>query len=98
VSSSGAPALPPSLKVERRAWQAAQVFIPAGSARWSRTANLAPADGNFHASFQRLFSDGKPLSSRPSYGALAFRAQSTWVDAGPWQDSQATLISLKVVL
>ncbi len=62
LSSSGAPTLRSSLSVERRAWQAAQVFMPAGSAGLSRTAKRASLAGNFHASFQRLFSAGRPLS------------------------------------
>ncbi|EXI74831.1 MAG: hypothetical protein AW07_01442 [Candidatus Accumulibacter sp. SK-11] len=52
LSSSGAPAFPSSLRVERRAWQAAQTFMPAAPAGRSRTANFASLDGNFHASFQ----------------------------------------------
>ena len=45
------------------AWQAAQLFIPAGSAGRSRTAERAPSPGKDHASFQRVFSDGSVLSS-----------------------------------
>ena len=66
------------------------------AAGWSRCAVFASGGGNFHASFQRLFRTSSPLSARPSeYRGLGFCAHSTWREPGPWQASQATLISLK---
>jgi hypothetical protein len=60
----------------------------------SRVANIAPASGRRQASFQRLSS----FTTRPSFALFLAPRRLDWARSGPWQASQATLISLNVVL